>query len=173
MKKTIVGIAAVAMMMSLAACSKKEEVASSKTTSKTKVLYQAEDMAANIATPAPFDGDIVGGELTLEVAKTMDEKKVGLSDRETLEENNGMVFVFDTEGFHPFWMRKTPFSLDFVYLNKEGIIVDVKSGDPCTEDPCTIYLPSKPAMYVIEIPKGNADKLNMVVGNKVEIEKYL
>ena len=42
--------------------------------------------------------------LVVEIAKTAKEKEQGLSDRKNLCSDCGMLFVFDQEGFYPFWM---------------------------------------------------------------------
>jgi uncharacterized membrane protein (UPF0127 family) len=49
---------------------------------------------------------------TLEVAESKTELRKGLMGRESLSENEGMLFDFGTEGKHEMWMYNTLIPLD-------------------------------------------------------------
>jgi hypothetical protein len=49
---------------------------------------------------------------SLEVARTPDERQYGLMNRESLDPDKGMLFVFEKEGVYPFWMKNTKIPLD-------------------------------------------------------------
>ena len=53
----------------------------------------------------------------VELALTLIEKGRGLMYREYLEENKGMLFVFDKEEKRSFWMKNTFIPLDIIWLN--------------------------------------------------------
>ena len=50
----------------------------------------------------------------VELAKTNEEKARGLMFREFLDEDKGMLFIYDGEGRHNFWMKDTLISLDII-----------------------------------------------------------
>src|SRR5574341_1762372 len=107
----------------------------------------------------------------VELAKTDAEKAEGLMFRESMPENQGMLFIFDDEASRNFWMKNTKIPLDMIFLDKDMVVVEIKSNiPPCTEDPCPSY-PSKPAQYVLEINGGLAEKHNIAVGSEMSLRE--
>lgn len=83
----------------------------------------------------------------VEIATTPAQKSRGLMYRSSLCPNCGMLFDFGVEGQYPFWMKNTLIPLDVIWLNQNGLVVDIKTGQP--QD--TKYLTnSQPARYVLE-----------------------
>ena len=94
--------------------------------------------------------------------------------REKLEENEGMLFIFDDEKQVSFWMKNTLIPLDMIFINKNLEIVSVKTAVPCEKDPCQVYESSKPVKFVIEANAGFAFKNRIDVGDKlVPNNKYI
>ena len=94
----------------------------------------------------------------------------GLSGRDSLASNRGMLFVFASNGYYAFWMKDMKFSLDIIWISKNGSIVDVmKNALPCTADNCTSIFPDVNASYVLELNAGVFDKSGMKLGEKFEI----
>jgi len=60
---------------------------------------------------------IAGVTLTVEIAKTSTEQAKGLSGRDKLPADHGMLFVFDHEDFWGFWMIDMKFPLDIIWFN--------------------------------------------------------
>jgi len=109
-----------------------------------------------------------GTSITVELARSDEEKALGLMFRDTLPSNFGMLFLFDRDEYLPFWMKNTLLPLDFVWLDKHGAVVDVKASvPPCKLDPCPSYKPSKPARYMLELPAGAAAKHRVIPGAMV------
>lgn len=95
--------------------------------------------------------------VSLELALTDEQKALGLMFRDVLPPSHGMLFVFDREGFLPFWMKNTLIPLDFIWLDSGGTVVDVKASvPPCNLDPCPSYKPSRPARAMLELAAGQA-----------------
>lgn len=103
----------------------------------------------------------------VEVVDEMEEMQKGLMFREELCANCGMIFVFEHDLMHSFWMKNTLIPLDMVFIDSTGIVVDVLHADPCTYDPCEHFRPQKEAKYVLEVNKNTFDK--DLIGKKVEI----
>ncbi|HLC60033.1 MAG TPA: DUF192 domain-containing protein [Candidatus Nanoarchaeia archaeon] len=102
--------------------------------------------------------------VNVEIADDNNERMIGLMFRENLDENSGMLFVFDDEVNQTFWMKNTMISLDMIFISKDMKIVDIKYATPCEEDPCRLYKSSKPAKYVLEV-NGN-----FTIENKIKID---
>lgn len=106
--------------------------------------------------------EISGQKFYLEKAITQEEKSKGLMDRSYLEENKGMVFIWDTEEMRFFWMKNTLIPLDIIFLNSSGSIASiVHSAQPCESLECPSYPSELPARYVIELNAGKAQSLNI------------
>lgn len=103
----------------------------------------------------------------VEMAKTREERSQGLMNRKYLAENKGMLFVFDNEDIHSFWMKDVLIPLDIVWINQDKEVVYIyRNAQPCKEE-CESIRPEKKAMYVLEINAGQAD---FKVGDKAVFE---
>jgi hypothetical protein len=98
-----------------------------------------------------------GAQVLLELARTDEERADGLMFRDTLPPDRGMLFIFETDGLVPFWMKNTFIPLDLIWLSAAGEVVDVRAdAQPCRADPCPNYDPSKPGRAVLEVNAGFA-----------------
>src|SRR3989338_10898452 len=68
---------------------------------------------------------INGKKISVEVADTFEKRIRGLMFHEPLKANEGMLLVFDSEGYHGIWMPNMSFSLDVVWINGEHDIVHI------------------------------------------------
>ena len=110
-----------------------------------------------------------GTKITAEIADEPEEHETGLSNRDGLGTNDGMLFVFDYEDHWGFWMVDMRFPLDMVWVNSQNKIVYIqKNAQPCDEG-CDTYVPTTAAKYVIEVNSGFANKHNMKIGDEVVI----
>lgn len=102
----------------------------------------------------------------LEVAADPESRQQGLSNRRTVPDGTGMVFLFpgDTQG--PFWMQDTLVPLSIAFLDVDGRVVDVQEMTPCTSDPCPLYRPSAPYRSAVELQAGAFDAAGVGPGDK-------
>jgi len=108
--------------------------------------------------------------IDVEIADTSEERAKGLMHRESMPEDQGMLFIFDTQKIYPFWMKNTLIPLDMIWVDMEQTIVHIESAIPCV-DTCPSYTPSAKALYVVETVQGFTAKHEIKVGDKVEIRK--
>ncbi len=102
-----------------------------------------------------------------EVADEQDEWERGLMFRNTLDDDTGMIFIFDKEDYYSFWMKNTRIPLDMIWISEDKKVVDIKEAEPCIDDPCTSYKPAGKAKYVLEVNQGFAENNSIKIGDKV------
>lgn len=98
----------------------------------------------------------------LEVADTYQAREMGLQRRKSLPEHGGMVFMFSDDAPRVFWMKDTLMTLDIVFLDNDGVVRSMASR----VSPGKIKLFSS-ARFVVELPGGTAEKLDLWPGDKV------
>ncbi len=108
-------------------------------------------------------------DLWVEVANTPLKKTIGLMFRTDLQ-NRGMLFSFSDEKPRSFWMQFTFIPLEAIHIDSQGTVVDIISMEPCTSLVCRTYLSSKPAQYVLEVPKGFYQKHSVCIGQKIRLD---
>lgn len=102
--------------------------------------------------------------IDLEIADTPLKRKIGLMYRESLPALSGMLFLFENEGRHTFWMQDTKIPLDILWLDEKYRILEVQTADICEKDPCPQYIPEIAARHVLEINAGSAKTLGLITG---------
>ena len=102
--------------------------------------------------------NIGGKNFSLEIASDDQSRQLGLGKRDSLGEDQGMVFVFDKPDKYGFWMKDTRFPLDIIWLNENCMVVGKAQMFP--ESFPKVFYPDFPALYAIELP------LNSVQGVK-------
>ena len=85
--------------------------------------------------------------------------------RDTMAENNGMLFLMETEEPQTFWMKNTIISLDIIYVDSNKRIVSIsRNCKPYSLD----QIPSaKPALYVVEVIAGYTAKYGIKTGDMI------
>lgn len=101
-------------------------------------------------------------EYDVEVARTEEEKEIGLSNIEYLPDDEGMLFIYDTPQEVGFWMKDTLIPLDIIFINDEEEVISVHKGIPNDETPII----EDDVLYVLEVPTGSGIK----TGDEIEFE---
>ena len=112
-----------------------------------------------------------GFELMADVAATSDQKSKGLAVKDTLNEDEGMLFLFSRETPHSFWMKDMKFPIDIIWLDSNKTVVHIEhSLEPCSPISCPTYEPDAGSLYVLETVAGFAEKHGVRDGTKVEFQ---
>jgi uncharacterized membrane protein (UPF0127 family) len=129
--------------------------------------------------PTPSQGErsiqsvkIAGQNVKVDLALTDREQIQGLSGKIGLGENEGMLFIFNSPGKYPFWMKDMNFPIDIIWLSEGMKVVYIKKDARPELYPET-YGPEPDdgnAKYVLEVVSGFSDKNNLKVGDSVEFE---
>jgi len=105
---------------------------------------------------------------SVELSETQKQRSQGLMYKESLDQDKGMLFIFDQEKKHSFWMKNTLIPLDIIWINKDKEVVDIKKNvQPCVQEECKIFKPSNKAKYVLELNAGQSDKTNIKIGDRL------
>ncbi|MCP4976141.1 MAG: DUF192 domain-containing protein [Maribacter sp.] len=114
--------------------------------------------------------DSVLVDLDIEIAETDYETETGLMYRKSMDENQGMLFIFPDIRQHYFHMKNTEFGLDIVFLDENQEIASFQENtEPFNEK----LLPSQvPVQYALEINAGLSEKWLLEVGDKVVFTKF-
>lgn len=104
--------------------------------------------------------------IRVEIAENEDDRTQGLMGRQTMAEDQGMLFIFPNEEYRSFWMANTPLPLDILFLDRDREIVTIQRNTvPYSEE----SVPSTgPAMYVVEVNAGYADRHALTEGDRVQ-----
>ena len=98
-----------------------------------------------------FDESIKAS-IEIEIADTPETQMKGLMERNTLDDNSGMLFVFKDPGPQKFWMKNTLVPLDIIFVGENGCIVNiVESAPPLSNQR---YRSKGPVKYVVEVRAG-------------------
>lgn len=105
------------------------------------------------------------------VADTDRERYVGLSETRSLNDSEGMLFVFPESGSHEFVMRDMAFPLDIVFVAPNGTITTIRHAPvpPSGTDDSDLTRYSGTGKYVLEVPRGFTNRSGVGVGDQVVV----
>ena len=101
----------------------------------------------------------------VEVAKTIEERRIGLMYRKKLLNNEGMLFIFPREKIIQLWMKNTYIPLDVIFISENKVIVDIKKNMEKLSE--TIVKSKVKSKYALEFNAGLINKLDIEIGDKV------
>jgi uncharacterized protein len=104
----------------------------------------------------------------LEVASTPKQREIGLSNRQSICANCGMLFIFPREDDHSFWMKDTYIPLDVIWLDKKHKVVKIATLLETNSQKAYIAK----AKYVIELNANEVFKHDLKVGDTVQLPDF-
>lgn len=118
---------------------------------------------------------------SVEIASTTIEQSRGLSGRESLSENSGMLFLFNYSGIKSFWMKDMLFPIDIIWIGNDasssenndwnGNVLGFVQNAPIQPNAklweLTIYNSPDGVSSVLEVNAGTVQKDNIKIGDKV------
>jgi len=118
--------------------------------------------------PVQLPGGIV---ILAEIADTPKKRAEGLMFRDHLPKDRGMLFTFGQAQPWTFWMKNTKIPLDIIWMNDKKQVIHIAHKVPIctrTDDSCPQYQPNDPALYVLELGSGEAERLKIEKGSKIQ-----
>lgn len=113
-----------------------------------------------------------GGEVRIqvEVARSPEERRLGLMHRQNMDKGTGMIFIFEEPDIQTFWMKNTYVSLDMIFIGPDLEVVGiVERTKPLSLAPCSVDAPSQ---YVLEVEAGFASRHGVETGSKVRFAGF-
>ncbi len=109
-----------------------------------------------------------------EMARTPEERGPGLGGRPSMPLEEGMLFIFQSEGQHSFWMRGMLFPLDFVWISSDHTVVDITTDVPAEpgvpDGELPLYRSDQAVLYVLEVNAGVVREAGVQIGDAVTFE---
>lgn len=113
---------------------------------------------------------IIGEKLVkVEIADTAIKQMQGLSDRKSLKNDEGMLFIFQNKQIRSFWMKNMNFPLDIIWIDDGKIVKIDKDCPPKGDVPDITYSSLIPVNYVLEMNAGFSESNNVNIGDKIII----
>lgn len=114
------------------------------------------------------------GTWTVEMATTVTEQARGLSYRENLGENAGMLFMFSKPGIQSFWMKDMRFPLDMIWISGNGTVAGFAENVPAPAPGTAlwnlpVYTSPNGVQQVLEVNAGSVARYNIKTGDKVTV----
>ncbi len=136
-------------------------------------LLLAATLSSTPACAAPSGPRVIlesGGKshrVQVELADTEAKRERGLMFRKELPEGRGMLFLFDEEGEHSFWMKDTLIPLDLIFVDSSGRVTGIVArARPLTLEPRS----GGPSRMVLEVPGGWAEAHGVRTGDRMTVE---
>lgn len=102
----------------------------------------------------------------LEVAKGAADRAQGLAGRDSLPQDQGMLFIFPKDKKPCMWMKDMRFPLDILWLDAQQRIVHMaRNLSPLTYP--QVFCPRAPAAYVVELNAGQTQAAHVYVGQRL------
>jgi uncharacterized protein len=114
---------------------------------------------------------INGFKVLFAIASTDEQRIKGLSGLEKLNENEGMLFMFDEPSRPGFWMNEMNFPIDIIWLDSNGKVVHIeKNLEPCAIFmTCPVYESQLDSLYVIELRSGFTNEHSIKNGTIIDV----
>lgn len=110
-----------------------------------------------------------GMKIKAEVALSPKDQEKGLSGRNGLKEDEGMLFVFNDPGKYDFWMKDMKFPIDIIWISEDKKIIDI-TKNILPESYPAVFKPASSARYVLEVNAGFSDTSEIKIGDYAEFE---
>jgi uncharacterized membrane protein (UPF0127 family) len=112
--------------------------------------------------------------IPVELAHSLTERAHGLSGRETLSRDSGMLFIFPQKDYQTFWMKGMNFDLDFIWIADDRV-VEIMQNVPkpkgtLPDEALPVYRSTVPVEAMIEVNSGFVQKNGIKVNDKVNYE---
>jgi len=107
--------------------------------------------------------------LDIEIAENQYEHETGLMYRQSMQETQGMLFIYPEEALRSFYMKNTYIPLDIIFYSKDSSVVSFQENARALDE---TSLPSnKPAKFILELNAGKVKEWNIEVGDKIDFKR--
>jgi len=125
-----------------------------------------DDSGLPTVTVVSSDDEGTRAELKVEVPQTPVEFSTGLMFRESLPEDQGMLFVFGEDTQTGFWMKDTSIALSIAFIAEDGTILDIEEMEPLSTE---VHQPPGPYRYALEVNQSWFGRHGFGPGDRVKV----
>ncbi|MCL4358313.1 DUF192 domain-containing protein [Patescibacteria group bacterium] len=139
----------------------------------------------NYSRDSIFDQKIIQAKIgkkifKLEVATSSADQKQGLSDRPSLDPDQGMIFIFNRPGHYYFWMNRMKFPLDFVWIFDNKVVgLNLNVPPPCSRIKLSrdclkrlkLFTNKKAFNRVIELNAGSIQTAGIKINDQIDFRQ--
>jgi uncharacterized membrane protein (UPF0127 family) len=107
-----------------------------------------------------------GGPVALkaELARTEDQRRLGLMFRKELKDGEGMLFIFAQDQILAFWMKNTLIPLSIAFIASDGRILEIRELEPGN---LQTVKSGRSCRYALEVPRGWFDRAGLGPGDRL------
>lgn len=109
--------------------------------------------------------------VTVEVAETPEQQETVLSERGSLADDEGVVYVFLEGRESGFPIEGTSIPLSIAYFDARGTVVGILDAEPCAENPCSVDDPEAPYMGALAVNRGMFEEWRISEGDHVQLTR--
>jgi uncharacterized membrane protein (UPF0127 family) len=111
---------------------------------------------------------------TVEIADTDNERSLGLSGRESMADDAGMLFIYGQPKPMSFWMKGCLIDLDIAFIDSSGKIIDIQTMEaPAQGERPKSYTSIGPAQFVLETAAGAFERRGITEGDTVTFSQSI
>lgn len=109
--------------------------------------------------------------VTVEVAENPEQHELGLSGRDSLGQDEGMVFVFFEPQDDAFETRGTTIPSSIAFFDGNGTIVSIDDMRPCDAPACPAPDPGEEYMGALQVNLGAFERWDVSEGDHLQLTR--
>jgi uncharacterized membrane protein (UPF0127 family) len=117
---------------------------------------------------------LAGQTLNIELADTQVKREQGLSGRDAIADDQGMLFLFDQPVRQDFWMKGMKFPIDIVWIADDKVADLTKDAkvqpDVQTDQDYALYSPNTAITKVLELKSGWIERFGVKIGDEISLK---
>lgn len=108
--------------------------------------------------------------IPVEVADTTESRRIGLSGRQSLAPDTGLVLAWPKPTQVSIWMPDMNFAIDVIFVRAGKVVALYADAQPCPPNGnCPTFGPDTPVDYVLEVPAGSAARWGLKAGDAIAL----
>ena len=105
-------------------------------------------------------------QIDIEVASTSYEQETGLMYRDSMEDDQGMLFIYSSAAPRSFYMKNTRIPLDILFYGSDSTLVSYKENATPYDE--TSIPSNAPAQFILELNAGKIQEWGIETGDKMD-----
>lgn len=115
---------------------------------------------------------LAGKQIDVDIADTATKQELGLGGRNSITDNQGMLFPFSPAKRPVFWMKGMKFAIDIVWIRDNKVVDITRDAEPqpgAADSRLRLFVPVTQVDNVLELRAGWANKYGLKIGDLVKV----